>query len=185
MSNSAVLVIDLQKEYLPTGQLPLLNIEEVSARAATIIAHARDHAVPVIHVQHVAQADSPIFVPHSDGIEFQDPVKPRADETVIVKHQINAFLDTNLKEVLDRHAITELVVIGAMSHMCIDAVVRAASDFGYQVKVIHDACTTLDVAFNGVHVPAAQVHATLMAAFEFAYAQVITTEDYLHSTAKP
>ncbi|EME59379.1 hydrolase, isochorismatase family protein [Acinetobacter baumannii MSP4-16] len=33
--------------------------------------------------------------------------------------------------------------------------------------------------FNGVKVPAGHVHATLMAAFEFAYAQVISTEDYV------
>ncbi len=54
-------------------------------------------------------------------------------------------------------------------------------DFGYKVKVIHDACATLDLAFNGIKVPAAHAHATLMAAFEFAYAQVISTEDYISS----
>ncbi len=67
----------------------------------------------------------------------------------------------------------------SMTHMCVDAAVRAASDFGYKVKVIHDACATLDLEFNGVKVPAGHVHATLMAAFEFAYAQVISTEDYV------
>ncbi|WP_436906294.1 isochorismatase family protein, partial [Acinetobacter johnsonii] len=85
----------------------------------------------------------------------------------------------NLKEILDSNQVTELVVIGAMSHMCVDAAVRAASDFGYKVKVIHDACATLDQEFNGIKVPAGHVHATLMAAFEFAYAQVISTEDYV------
>ena len=98
---------------------------------------------------------------------------------MVIKNHINAFLNTNLKEVLDINDVTELVVIGAMSHMCIDAAVRAAADFGYKVKVIHDACTTLDLEFNGLKVPAAYAHATLMAAFEFAYAQVISTEDYV------
>ena len=124
---------------------------------------------------------SPIFEPSSNGIEFQDTVKPQANETVIIKNNINAFLNTNLKEILDTNEVTELVVIGAMSHMCVDAAVRAASDFGYKVKVIHDACATLDLAFNGIKVPAAHAHATLMAAFEFAYAQVISTEDYISS----
>ena len=49
----------------------------------------------------------------------------------------------------------------------------------YKVKVIHDACATLDQEFNGIKVSAGHVHATLMAAFEFAYAQVISTEDYV------
>ena len=98
---------------------------------------------------------------------------------MVIKNHINAFLNTNLKEILDTNEVTELVVIGAMSHMCVDAAVRAAADFGYKVKVIYDACATLNLEFNGIKVPAGYVHATLMAAFEFAYAQVISTEDYI------
>ncbi|MDN5442280.1 isochorismatase family protein [Acinetobacter johnsonii] len=179
MSKSALLVIDLQNEYLPTGKLPLVNIEQAAANAVKVIAKARQESSLVIHVQHIANAESPIFEPNSNGIEFQDAVKPHVDETVVIKNHINAFLNTNLKEILDSNQVTELVVIGAMSHMCVDAAVRAASDFGYKVKVIHDACTTLDLEFNCIKVPASHVHATLMAAFEFAYAQVISTEDYV------
>lgn len=178
MSKSALLVIDLQNEYLPTGKLPLVNIEQAAANAVKVIAKARQQGIQVIHVQHIADAGSPIFEPSSNGIEFQDTVKPQ-DESVIIKNHINAFLNTNLKEILDSNQVTELVVIGAMSHMCVDAAVRAASDFGYKVKVIHNACATLDLEFNGVKVPASHVHATLMAAFEFSYAQVISTEDYV------
>lgn len=180
MSKSALLVIDLQNEYLPTGKLPLVNIEQATENAVKVIAKARQNATPVIHIQHISASDEiPIFVPNSNGIEFQDTVKPNADETVIVKNNINAFLNTNLTEILDTQGITELIVIGAMSHMCIDAAVRAAADFGYKVTVIHDACATLDLEFNGVKVPAAYAHAGLMAAFEFAYAQVISTSEYL------
>ncbi|MNR83186.1 Streptothricin hydrolase [compost metagenome] len=180
MPKSALLVIDLQNEYLPTGKLPLVNIQQTATNAAKVIAKARQQGTQVIHIQHIANAESPIFEPNSNGIEFQDTVKPQADEAVVIKNQINAFLNTTLKEILDTNKVTELVVIGAMSHMCVDAAVRAASDFGYKVKVIHDACATLDLEFNGIKVPADYVHATLMAAFEFAYAQVISTAEYLN-----
>ena len=179
MSKSALLVIDLQNEYLPTGKLPLVNIEQAVANAVKVMAKARQEATQVIHVQHIANGESPIFESGSNGIEFQGTVQPQADETVVIKNQINAFLNKNLKEILDTNEVTDLVVIGAMSHMCIDAVVRAASDYGYKVKVIHDACATLDLEFNGIKVPAGHVHAAIMSAFEFAYAQVISTEDYL------
>lgn len=182
MSKSALLIIDLQNEYLSTGKLPLVNIEQATENAAKVIAKARQNAMPVIHIQHISASDEiPIFVPNSNGIEFQDTVKPNADETVIVKNNINAFLNTNLKEILDTQGITELVVIGAMSHMCIDAAVRAAADFGYKVTVIHDACATLDLEFNGRIVEAAQVHAALMAALAFAYATIISTTDYIQN----
>ena len=180
MSKSALLVIDLQNEYLPTGKLPLVNIEQASANAVKVIARARENGTQVIHVQHIfANGEFPVFGPISNGIEFQEAVEPQTNETIIVKNNVNSFLNTNLTQVLDTNDVTELVVIGAMSHMCVDAAVRAAADFGYKVKVIHDACATLDLEFNGFKVPAAYVHATLMAAFEFAYAQVISTEDYI------
>lgn len=73
----------------------------------------------------------------------------------------------------------DIVVIGAMSHMCIDAVVRAAVDMGYPVTVLHDACATMDLTFRGVNVAAAQAHATMVAAFEFDYATVKSMDDYL------
>ncbi|HEY7884811.1 MAG TPA: hypothetical protein VIC08_07665 [Cellvibrionaceae bacterium] len=68
-----------------------------------------------------------------------------------------------------------------MSHMCIQATTRAASDLGYKVGVLHDTCATLDLAFNGVSVPAAQVHASSMAALGFAYAEVVGVEEWLES----
>ncbi len=95
---------------------------------------------------------------------------------MITKAFPNSFRDTGLKELLDAKGIEEVVVIGAMSHMCVDAMVRAANDFGYRTVTIHDACATRDLEFNGVAVPAAQVHAALMAAFAFAYGEVISTD---------
>ena len=80
---------------------------------------------------------------------------------------------------LDEHGIEETVIIGAMSHMCIDATARAASDYGYKVTVVHDACATRDLEFNGQTVPAAQVQTALMSALGFAYAKIMTTDEYL------
>lgn len=119
------------------------------------------------------------FTPGTDGVHIHESVAPQGDEPVIVKNSPNAFLKTNLKELLDASGIEEVVVIGAMSHMCIEATSRAASDLGYKVTVLEDACATMDLEFSGVKVPAAQVHATAMAALEFAYATVQATGDYL------
>lgn len=180
MTKQAILVIDLQNEYLPTGKLPLVGIDKAAENAARIIGNAREKDIQVIHVQHIfAHGERPVFEPGSNGIEIQATVAPINNEVVIVKNYVNSFLHTNLKQVLEDNAVEELIIVGAMSHMCVDAAVRAASDFGYKVKVIHDACATFDLEFNGLKVPAAYVHATLMAAFEFAYATVVSTDDYL------
>lgn len=60
---------------------------------------------------------------------------------------------------------------------------RAASDLGYKCVVVHDACATRDQEFEGTVVPAADVHAAFMAALRFGYAKLVTTEQYLASSA--
>lgn len=180
MKKRGLIVVDLQNEYLPTGKLPLSGIEAAAANAARVIADARGKDIPVFHVRHeFVNAGAPAFVPGTDGVEIQAAVAPADDEPVIVKNYVNSFRETSLKQKLDERRVEEIVVVGAMSHMCIDAVVRAAADMGYPVTVLHDACATRDLAFGGVTVPAAHVHAAMMAAFQFGYGTVKSTDEYL------
>lgn len=180
MKKLGLIIIDLQNEYLPTGKLPLSGIETAADNAAKVLADARAKSIPVFHIRHeFANNEAPVFVPGTDGVEIQPAVAPVGDEPVIVKNHINSFRDTDLKQQLDAHGVEEVLIVGAMSHMCVDACVRAAVDMGYPATVLHDACATLDLEFNGVSVPAAQVHAAMMAAFEFGYATVTSTQAYL------
>ena len=175
-----LVVVDLQNEYLPTGKLPLSGIEAAVANAGRVIKHARNTGIPVFHIRHESDNEgAAIFIKGSSGAQIQPAVAPDGQEPVIVKKHINAFKETDLKQQLDAFNVQEIVVIGAMSHMCIDAVVRAAADMGYPVTVLYDACATLDLTFRGVTVPAAHTHAAMMAAFEFGYGTVKSVDDYL------
>lgn len=180
MKRLGLIIVDLQNEYLPTGKLPLAGIEAATNNAAQVLADARSKNMPVFHIRHeFVNGEAPVFVPGSDGVEIQPAVAPIGDEPVIVKNHINSFRETDLKQQLEARNIEEIIVVGAMSHMCVDAVVRAAVDMGYPTTVLHDACATLDLTFGDVTVPAAQVHAAMMAALEFGYATVKSTQDYL------
>lgn len=182
MSKRALLVVDVQNDYFPGGKWTLSGMDAASDNVARLVAAAREAGDPVIHVQHVSvRPGAPFFVPGSEGVEIHKKVAPKPGEAVIVKNQINSFRDTNLKTVLDGHGVKDLIVCGAMSHMCIDAATRAAADFGYTVTVVHDACATRDLDFNGVTVAARDVHAAFMAALAFAYAKVVSTEDVFTS----
>ena len=105
-----------------------------------------------------------------------DAAAARAGETVIRKHFPNAFRDSTLGSALGQAGARELVIVNAMSHMCIDATTRAAFDLGYSCTVLADACATRDPIFDGAQIPAAQVHASFMAALSSPYAQVIATD---------
>lgn len=178
MSKRAILVVDLQNEYWPTGNFPLVGIDAAAANAARVIAHARKQGDLVVHIRH-EMPGGPIFVPGSDGAEINAAVLPRGDEPVITKNFPNSFRETGLDDLLKEKGVGETVVIGAMSHMCVDATTRAANDLGYSTVTIHDACATRDLEFDGVTAPAAQVHAALMAALAFLYGEVISTDAFI------
>ncbi|MDQ7734461.1 cysteine hydrolase family protein [Halomonas sp. SpR1] len=180
MSNLAIIVVDIQNEYFPGGKLPLIGIEKAAKNAAKVIEHARSTKDFVVYLQHEStDSEAPFFTPGSQEVAIHPMVAPLESETVLVKHFPNSFLETGLKELLDKQGIDEVVVIGAMSHMCIDATSRAASDLGYKTMTIHDACATMDLEFDDVKIPAHQVHASIMAALAFAYGTVITTSQYI------
>ena len=184
MSKRAVVVIDIQNDYFPDGRYELVGIEKAAANAARVIEAAREQGDRVIHVQHVFPSDeAPFFTPGSQGSEINPVVAPKADETVVVKNAPNPFLKTDLKKILDEGGIEEVVVVGAMSHMCIDATARAASDYGYKTTVVQDACATRDLEYGGMTVPAASVHAAMMSALGFAYATVTDTDSYVRQGA--
>ncbi|MDQ0560420.1 nicotinamidase-related amidase [Rhizobium mesoamericanum] len=180
MNKRALIVVDIQNDYFANGKRPLAGAEEAADNAARIIAAARDAGDLVVHVRHESAGENAaFFLAGSEGAQIHPKVLNRPGETVIVKNHVNAFRETDLKATLDRNGIEDITVVGSMSHMCVDALTRAASDFGYQVTVIHDACATRDLEFNGALVPAAQVHAAFMAAFAFAYASVLSTDEAL------
>ncbi|AQS39331.1 nicotinamidase-like amidase [Shewanella psychrophila] len=183
MSNTALLLIDFQNDYYPSyagAKWALSGTEAAASNAARLLTAFRKQGLPVIHVRHeFPSSDAPFFLPESEGAQIHNSVAPLEGEPVILKHQINSFRDTGLQNILDELNVDKLVILGAMSHMCIDAVTRAAIDFGYECNVAHDACATLDLEFNGVTVPASHVHHAFMAALSFGYCNVDSTDKLL------
>ncbi|MCJ8205501.1 cysteine hydrolase family protein [Pseudomonas sp. RGM2987] len=184
MSKQALIVVDIQNDYFPQGKWPLADVEAAADNASKVIEAFRHAGNQVVHIRHeFTSDDAPFFTPGSDGAKLHAKVLNRADEPVVLKHFVNSFRETELQSILEQHGIEQLVIVGSMSHMCVDGVTRAAADLGYGVTVIHDACATRDLEFNGVVVPAAQVHAAFMAALGFAYASVVSTEQFLNPKA--
>jgi nicotinamidase-related amidase len=188
----ALLIIDIQQDYFPGGRHPLVGPEAAAERASQVLGAWRDRGEPVVHIQHIWDApDAAFFQPGTPGIEIHPSVAPREGETLLTKTLPNAFLGTGLEEVLRNlrggaeagargEAAPQLVVMGMMSSMCVDATVRAAADLGFEVSVVHDACAAPDLSFGGVTVPAAQVHAAFMAALGDSYAELTSAEELLH-----
>lgn len=182
MKNQLLLLVDIQNDYFTGGKMELYHMEKASEKAALLLSLFRERNWPLVHIQHISlKADASFFVPDSNGVEIHCSVLPLKDERVVQKHFPNSFRQTNLLEILKVHNIDELVICGAMSHMCIDTTTRAACDLGYPVTLIHDACATRNLTFNNHIVEAANVQAAYMAALNGSFAKVLSTAEYLYS----
>lgn len=110
-------------------------------------------------------------------------VRPAPGETVIGKDRPNAFLGTGLEGALRDAGVDLVTICGAMSQMCVDVTARAAADLGLAVVVAHDACCAASVRFGGVTVPAAQVHAEIMAPLAASCAVLTSTDGLVAARA--
>lgn len=177
----ALLLIDIQNDYFPGGKMELVSMEEAAKKAAKLLKAFRTAGKPVFFIKHMStRSDATFFVPGTRGTDVHPSVSPLPDETIIEKHFPNSFLQTELLSVLKESEVTDLIICGAMSHMCIDTTVRAAKELGFKCTLIADACATRNLKFGEEFLPAQTVHASFMAALDGMFATIMTTEEYLN-----
>ena len=177
---TALLLIDIQNDYFEGGTMTLVGALQASENAALLLERFRSLHLPVIHIQHIAtKPGATFFLPETAGAEIHNNVLPKANERVIVKHFPNSFRETELLDYLNENKISELMIAGMMTHMCIDATTRAAKDLGFICTLAGDACATRNLEINGEKVKAADVHNAFLAALNSTYATIVSTHDYL------
>jgi nicotinamidase-related amidase len=182
MQNKALLVIDVQNDYFPGGQMELVNMAEATRNIKKLISFFRETRHPVIFIQHLAvKLDASFFLPETKGAEIHESIKPLQTEPVIVKNFPNSFKNTSLQNYLQEIQITKLVICGAMSHMCIDTTTRVAADMDYSCTLVDDACATRDLSFNNQIIKASDVHLAYMAALNGTFARVCNTDQFINS----
>ncbi len=180
--STALILIDIQKDYFPGGRMELSGSIEAAGAAARILSAFRKASWPVFHIQHIsAEPTAAFFVPGTTGIEIHPCVTPHPDEPTITKRYPNSFRETDLLEKIRHAGVDSILFCGMMTSMCVDATVRAAFDHGFTCTIAQDACATLDLIFNGEAIPAGQVHGSFLAAMGTVYAKIRTTDAILES----
>lgn len=172
--DAAVLIlIDHQREYVD-GTLALVGMPKAVAQCAQLLARARAHGTPVIHVVHRGSAGG-VFDPEGPSGAIIDGLSPLADETIVSKTFPSAFAGTDLAAQLTALGRKELIVAGFQTHMCVSTTVRAALDHGYRVTLVADACATRDLPdpLGGEALTAEQLHRSTLAALHDRFATVV------------
>jgi nicotinamidase-related amidase len=160
--------------------MELVGANEAAAQAKALLLAFRDRSLPIFHVQHIStRLNATFFLPHTVGVELHSSVQPVAGEPIIRKHFPNSFRETTLLEHLRAAAVTKLVMVGAMTHMCIDTTVRVAADLGFECLLAQDACATRALQFSGHSVEAEQIQTSYLAALHGLFAQVLPAQEII------
>jgi len=170
---TALLLIDIQNDYFPGGRMELVNPLAAAKNAYELLQCFREHELYHVHIQHVAtKPGATFFLPGDRGADIHDSVAHFEGEPLVLKHFPNAFRETKLEEMLRSKGIERVIITGMMTHMCVDATARAASDLGYKVIVVQDACATRDLKHEETLIPAEHVHKAFLAALR-SYGEVL------------
>ena len=174
----ALIIIDMQNDYFSGGKMELVGTELAANNCTELLNQFRVRKLPIFHIQHISlQPGASFFLPETQGAAIHSSLAPQNSEEVIVKNFPSSFRETSLFKNLKKENIEQLIICGAMSHMCVDTTVRAAFDLGFSCIVAADGCATRSLEFNNQHIPAEQVHGAYMAALGMVFAEVITTEE--------
>ena len=172
LKDSALIMVDCQNTYRH-GIMQLTNVEAAILEAQKLLQMARDLKIPIIHIQHDAGVGSPYDVTAEIG-QISAEVAPKNGENVITKNYPNAFIATPLEAQLKALGITNLVLAGFMTHMCINSTARGAFNLGFKPTVVASACATRSlVGANGKTIDAQTMHEAALAAVRDLFAVVV------------
>jgi len=176
---TALLIIDIQKDYFEGGKYPLVKPLEAAKNAYMLLQCFREHGGRHIHIQHISlKPDAAFFIKGDVGSDIHDAVAHFEGEPIVYKHYPNSFRETELLEMLKAWEIERVVICGMMTHMCVDATTRAAADLGFQVMVAEDACASRDLTYGDTTIPAEHVHKAFLAALK-SYGKVMKSEEII------
>jgi nicotinamidase-related amidase len=164
----ALLIIDMQRDFLEPGGFGEMLGNDVSQLRRTIgpnkklLAAWRDRELPVIHTREGHRPDlsdlppakkirgrgktqigddgpmGRILVRGEPGHDIIPELYPLPTEPVIDKPGKGAFFATDLHAILQNRGITQLIVTGVTTEVCVNTTVREANDRGYDCLVLED-----------------------------------------------
>ena len=165
---TALIVIDMQRDFLLPGGFgeslgnDVAQLLKVVPPLVDLIAAARTAGVMVIHTREGHEPDlsdcppaklnrgapskrigddgkyGRILIRGEYGHDIVDELAPIDGEVVIDKPGKGAFYATELQDILTEAGITQLLVTGVTTEVCVHTTTREANDRGYECMVVSD-----------------------------------------------
>ena len=164
--SKALLLIDLQNDYFPGGAFPLWNTEETLNNIENAINKANAQNIPIIHIQHVANSElgiAPFFNKGTEGVNIHPRILELAPNAlIVVKEYADSFVNTTLEETLSSMNVTELLICGMMTQNCVTHTAISKSAEKYDVSILTDCTTTVDVMIHNIALHAVSTRVPLV-----------------------
>lgn len=174
--DAALILIDCQNTYRQ-GVMQLTGVEDALKEVQRLLAMARDHKTPIIHIQHDSGPGS-LYDIRADIGAIAPEVAPLQDEPVIVKRYPNSFIQTELESRLKAQGIQKVILAGFMTHMCINSTAQGAFNLGFAPTVVANATASRPLtSVAGAALPAEIVHLAALATIRDLFGVVVETAD--------
>ncbi|MEV7598065.1 isochorismatase family protein [Kitasatospora sp. NPDC089797] len=170
---ATLILVDYQSTYT-RGVMELTGWREALDAAAALLARAREAGATVIHVVNDGGEGTPYDVRAEIG-RIHPAVAPAEGERVVVKQAPDAFVGTDLADLVDAAGHQEVVVAGFMTHMCVAFTTAGAFLRGNRPTVVADACATRPLESGATQLTADQVHRGALATIGDLYGVVVET----------
>jgi nicotinamidase-related amidase len=175
----ALILIDFQNDYFEGGVMELKNISKALENANILIQKAKKEKWKIYTIKHIStRKGAKFFLPNTKGVKLHKNLDIK-DTKIITKHFPNSFRETELHNMLQKENIQNLIICGAMTHMCVDSTIRAGFDLGYNITLAQDACATKDLLFKNTIIKAKEVHNSFISALGGIFCQVKDTKDII------
>ena len=140
LAESTLIMIDCQNTYT-RGVMELDGVAAALGEAVKLLERARSAGIPIVHIEH-DDGEGSLYDIRAEIGQIVDQVAPQGDETVIVKHFPNSFVQTELDDRLKAASARNLLLAGFMTHMCVNSTARGAFNLGYAPTVVASATAT-------------------------------------------
>jgi nicotinamidase-related amidase len=180
---AAVLPMDIQRGVVSV----YVKDEGWLERVTTVLRHARQRQVPVIHVRVAFRPGVPeasprnmflsaikASLPHQRFFQgetgaIHPAVGPEDTDLLVTKTRVSAFAGTDLDLLLHALDIETLVLFGLTTSGVVLSTALQAADLDYRVVIVKDCCVDLD----------AEVHACLIEKILPRQALLISSSEFL------
>ncbi|MFE6054469.1 isochorismatase family protein [Kitasatospora sp. NPDC056446] len=171
LGDATLVLIDYQNTYV-RGVMELEGWQQALDAAADLLARARAAGATVIHVVNDGGEGTPYDIRAEIG-RIHPSVAPAEGERVVVKQAPDAFVGTDLGELVDAAGHRDLVLAGFMTHMCVAFTTAGAFLRGNRPTVVAAACATRPLASAATELTAEQIHRSALATVGDLYGVVV------------